>query len=303
MKSQQIDYLNSLLSYHQQLIYIISGDANNITLSNGTTITGNDRNKFVRRITNSKTTEWVRNIDKLLSGQITEKEIKSELAKIGGISCQQKHGADIQLNLNTGIPWNVGTKGKNIGTLGPRSQAVKDKISAKNSGRQNGMFGVKMSEADKEFRSTLMKQKILDGKFTPNSNNRNTHWNAAFAGKRYRSSWEALYHYINPNAEYETLRIEYILNNVSKVYIVDFVDHITKQVIEVKPVELCAGEKFNAKLLALIAWAAQYEYKVVIATKEWLQDNMMTVDYNQFDSATALKIKGMYETRKTNRNN
>lgn len=303
MNQQRIDYLNSLLSYHQQLIYIISGDTNNITLSNGTTITGNERNKFVRRITNLKTTKWVSNIDKLLSGQITEKEIKSTLARIGGVSCQKKHGKNIRLNLNTGTPWNAGTKGKNIGTLGPRSQEVKDKISAKNSGTLNGMFGVKMSEADKEFRSNIMKQKILDGKFTPTSNNRNTHWNATFAGKRYRSSWEALYQYLNPSAGYETLRIEYMLNSKSKVYIVDFVDHVNKQVIEVKPQELCTGNKFDAKLLALTGWATQHNYEVVIVTKEWLCNNVEPVDYAGFDVATAEKIKGLYETNKTNRNN
>jgi hypothetical protein len=73
-----------------------------------------------------------------------------------------------------------------------------------------------------------MKQKILSGEFTPNSNNRNTHWESTFNNNTYRSSWEALYQYFNQDAEYEKLRIEYNINNTAKIYIVDFVDHVNK---------------------------------------------------------------------------
>lgn len=302
MKQQKIDQINELLLHHRQLIYIVSGDKDTITLSNGAILSGNVKHKFLRRIRNSKTDVWIKFSDRLLLGHITETEIKSVQARIGGVNCQKKHRETIRLNLNTGTPWNAGTKGQNVGTKEPRSQEVKDKISAKNSGSGNGMYGVKMSDADKEVRSVLMKQKILEGKFTPNSNNRNTHWNAIFAGRQYRSSWEALYQYINPQAEYEILRIEYTLNNIRKVYIVDFVDHTTKQVIEVKPRELCTGEKFDAKFSALNHWAEQHGYAVLIVTKEWLHDNIVDtkIDYTQFDITTALKIKGIYETCKTN---
>lgn len=55
---------------------------------------------------------------------------------------------------------------------------------------------------------------------------------SSFDNKRYRSSWEALYQYHNQYAEYETLRIQYLLDNKNRVYIVDFIDHINKLVIE-----------------------------------------------------------------------
>lgn len=307
MKIQYNDWitlLNSKLIEHNQSIRVIDYFKGTLTLSNGKTLQGSEFAQFKKRVMHKTTTEWVNSIDNLLDGTITEKEVKTRLARQGGIACQKKHGDAIRLNLNTGTPWNAGTKGQNVGTMQLRSQEVKDKISAKNSGIHNGMYGSKMSEAGKAFRSTLMKQKILEGKFTPNSNNRNTHWNTTFAGKKYRSSWEALYQYINPKAEYEILRIEYTLNNTRKIYIVDFVDHTTKQVVEVKPAELCTGDKFDAKFSALTNWAEENGYTVTLVTKEWLQDNIAdtTIDYTQFDTITALKIKGIYETRKTNRN-
>ena len=247
---------------------------------------------------NKKTNLWVSNIDKLINGTITESEIKSELASIGGKSVQKKYGSIIKRNLNTGTSWNAGTKGQNIGTLGPRPQTVKDKISKKNSGPFNGMYGTTMSDLDKKKRSDTMKNKILLGEFTPNSNNRNTHWNSTFNGKKYRSSWEALYQCINQSAEYEKLRIEYIFNGVTKIYIVDFIDHTNKQLIEVKPRELCTGEKFQSKMLALSKWGKTHNYNIIIVDKQWLQSQLVEIDYTKFDDNTAQKIKALYEINK-----
>lgn len=90
------------------------------------------------------------------------------------------------------------------------------------------MFGVKLSDADRLKKSVIMKQLILNGKFTPNSNNRNTHWKSTYKGQAFRSSWEALYACLNETAEYETLRISYTLDDREFVYIVDFIDHDKK---------------------------------------------------------------------------
>jgi hypothetical protein len=293
---QMIDILNEILKKNGQLIRITNYSSNSITLSTGITLTNNEKHRFVKRITNSKTELWVTNIDKLLCGNVTEQEIRAMLSAIGGRAVQKKHGNAIKKNLNTGTPWNIGTKGQNIGTRAHLSQIVKNKISLKNSGPGNGMYGVKMSDADKEMRSQIMKSKILAGTFTPNSNNRNTHWDATLDGTAYRSSWEALYQYINEFAEYESLRIKYELNSENHVYIVDFVDHYNKQVIEVKPRELCLGEKFTAKMYSLNEWAKNNRYTVLLVDKEWLQAQIMDIDYNRFDDKTAKKIKALYET-------
>lgn len=295
-----IEILNGRLELFNQSIRVISFIKQELTLSNNMTLTGTEFTRFKKRVMNDKTDIWVNNMDNLLNGVVTEKQIKSKLASIGGYAVHEKYGKSIALNLNTGIPWNKNTKGMYPYKFGPRTQDVKDKISKKNSGRNNGMFGVTMSDEAKEHRSSIMKQLILSGKFTPNSNNRNTHWDATYDGKKYRSSWEALYQYINPVAEYETLRIEYIWNTWSKIYIVDFIDNINKQVIEVKPRELCIGDKFFAKLAALTNWADEHQYSVLIVDKEWLLNQNICIDYTKFDEMTANKIKALYEINTKN---
>lgn len=293
---QMIEFINNILNTHQQTTRVTQWTGNSIFLSTGRILTGNERYRFIKRVTTTKTELWVKNIDNLLSGKITEKEIKSQLCSLGGVAAQKKHGDTIKLNLSTGKPWNAGTRGQNLGTRGPLSQSIKDKISLKNSGINNGMYNVKMSDSDKQIRSQLMKSKILDGSFTPNSNNRNTHWDATLDGKKYRSSWEALYQYINEFAEYEKLRILYEIDSTNRVYIVDFVDHHNKLVIEIKPRELCSGHKFDSKWTALTTWAKNNRYDVLLVDKKWLQEQSLNIDYTRFDEKTAKKIRTLRET-------
>lgn len=72
--------------------------------------------------------------------------------------------------------------------------------------------------------------------------------------------------------------------------------------IEVKPRELCTGEKFNAKIYALEHWATINGYSVIIADQNYLcsQCKNVTIDYNMFDEKTRFKIKKLYETSKKN---
>lgn len=291
-----LNLLNSKLIEFGQKTRVVKYGPDTLELSNGMVLVNAEFDRFKKRVMNKKTDCWVKNIDVLFNGKITEKEIKSKLAAIGGLAVQQKYGDKIKLNLNVGTSWNSGTKGQNIGTRGPRTQEVKDKISVKNSGEGNGMYGVKMSDSSKKKKSDRMKQKILSGEFTPNSNNRNTHWDSTFDSKPYRSSWEALYQFINQDAEYEKLRIEYNINGQTKIYIVDFIDHINRIVVEVKPRELCVGEKYAEKIDALNKWASLYGYTLTVVDKEWLMSIDVDIDYRRFDNNTARKIKALYET-------
>ena len=59
-------------------------------------------------------------------------------------------------------------------------QETKKAISKANSGSGNGMFGRKMSEEEKAIKSKFMKDKILNGEFTPKSTNRLSHRNMSF---------------------------------------------------------------------------------------------------------------------------
>lgn len=293
--------INNRLEEFSQKTRITDLTVGRVTLNTGLILSGNAAGKFIKRVMNVKILDWVKNIDKLLSGEVSDKQIKAISFAIGGKACQKLHGTKLRKNLNTGTPWNAGTAGQNIGTKGPRPQEIKDKISQKNSGTRNGMFGVKMSDKEKEHLSNTMKDKILKGEFTPNSNNRNTHWESMFNGVKYRSSWEAWYQYVNPTAEYEILRISYVLGSATKIYIVDFIDHASKLVIEVKPKELCTGEVFEAKMKALTNWAINNQYDVLVVDKEWLIKNPVhTKDLVKFDEATIKKIKGLYEINKKN---
>lgn len=298
---QMIDRFNDRLAEYRQETRVVEYSGKKMALSNGVVLSNNDKYRFCKRIMNTATDLWIENLDKILSGEISEEFIKSKLASIGGQAAQKKYGDTIKLNLNTGTPWNAGTKGQNLGSLGPRSQEVKDAISKKNSGSGNGMHGGKMTDAAKLEKSILMKGKILRGEFTPNSNNRNTHWDSYYKGKKYRSSWEALYHYYNNNAEYESLRVEYEFDGITHIYIVDFVDHESRTVVEVKPVELCNNLKFMAKKVALDQWALVNGYEVILATQTWLRENIIVTDYTDFDEKTATKIKVFYETSIKNR--
>lgn len=293
--ASMIRRLNAKLQEHGQSLRVVKYSGESITLSTGNILIGLSKDRFCKRVKNPKTTIWVSNMDALISGKISEKEIKSDLSGIGGRRVQELYGPLIRKNLNTGTPWNKGTKGQKIGTLGPRSAEVKLAIGKKNAGSGNGMWGVKMSDSEKKKKSDQMKQKILNREFTPKSNNRNTHWDSMFDGRKYRSSWEALYQYINPAAEYETLRIEYTVNNITRIYIVDFIDHGSKVAIEVKPKELCKGENFTAKFSALATWAACNGYTVQLADRDYLKSQMVQIEYSRFDSKTAKKIKELYE--------
>ena len=177
-----------------------------------------------------------------------------------------------------------------------------------------GRIGAKNSIAMKEFNQTTagkvniersrvlnrrtMNAKILSGEFTPNSNNRNTHWDSTFNGKSYRSSWEAVYQSHYPDDEHENLRIPYSYNNINYIYIVDFVNHNTKTVTEIKPIELCNHPKFIAKFTALNAWGIYNGYSVHLVTLEKLQEMGKPYDVSKFDSKTQLKINKIYAKTK-----
>jgi hypothetical protein len=162
----------------------------------------------------------------------------------------------------------------------------------------NTSAGGKARKRSAIINSKLMRNRILNGEFTPNSNNRNTHWDSQYKDKKYRSSWEALYQYLDPDAKYETLRIPYIFENKECIYIVDFVNHNTKTAIEVKPRELTKDKKTQFKILALKEWCKNNNYTFVLADEEFLLSHTSHIDYALFDKNTANKIRTLYEQNK-----
>jgi hypothetical protein len=297
-----ITILNDRLKTFGQETRVVSYTKDLILLNTGNTLMGKDLKSFKGRIMNKATDLWVKNIDYLLLGVITEAQIKSLIYSIGGRNCQKLYGDKIRKNLNTGTPWNKNMKGSYPYSYAC-SEGAKEKISVANKGEKNGMFGKPHSVESKEKLSRCMRNKILTGKFTPNSNNRNTHWESVYKGKKYRSSWEAWYQCLDNQAEYESLRLEYNSKGKSKIYIVDFINRAEKKVVEVKPKELLNREDTIAKLAALEQWAKNNNYILIISTKEWLIENTKEICYTDFDTNTANKIRKIYEVAKKNRNN
>jgi very-short-patch-repair endonuclease len=301
-ENQMIDMINEHLEHHNQTTRILTWTRTGAEFSNGVKMNRNDSSNFKRRIFRNPDI-WARNVDRIFSGEITIQEIKSLLAAAGGKSVQKKYGDEIRQNLNTGIPWNKGIKTGQVQWHTGLTKETDDrlmKLSLDRMGEGNPMYGVKHTDEYKREKSVRLKELILSGQFTPNSNNRNTHWESTLDGKKYRSSWEALYQYINQNAEYEVLRVKYQHNEEEKVYIVDFVDHHSKTAIEVKPSNMAKKDGFADKIFGLNTWAKQNGYTILIVDENWLIEQNIEIDYNRFDENTTRKIKALYATHKKN---
>jgi hypothetical protein len=294
-----IDEVNALLKTHHQVLRVTQWSGNSVTLSNGTMFIGNERGRLSRRLFNKKTDLWLKKFDELyLHETFTVSQVKSRLAAEGGKEAQRLSGDIIRNNLNTGIPWNKDLKG-NYPYSYPCSDGAKEKISEANSGEKNGRYGYVYSDEEISRMSETMSLKILSGEFTPNTNNRNTHWDTMYLGKKYRSSWEALVQHLKPNAKYEELRIRYQLGDKNKIYIVDFIDHVERVVIEVKPSRFRNDDEVVAKLTALKEWSISNNYDLIYADEYWIRSQPQPEDYSLFDEKTASKIKNIYRNINT----
>lgn len=299
-KQFDIKKFNEILKTHNQQLQAEKITGKEVVLSNGLVLNSDRDVRLCKRRVMSGDKVWRENFDRIYNINqeqrlSAEKECRSLTSIKGGVNCQKEHKEKIKLNLNTGEPWNKGTKGR-YPYSSPCSQETKKKISVANSGSLNGMYGREMSSEQKLHRSQLMKKAILSGKFTPNSNNRNTHWDSYYKNKKYRSSWEALYQYFDPEAEYETLRIPYAFNDKEHIYIVDFVNHKTKIVVEVKPKELTEDKRTQTKISAAKKWCDKNGYEFILADKDYLLSKNAPSNLNNFDVKTQNKIRNLYET-------
>jgi len=101
--------------------------------------------------------------------------------------------------------------------------------------------GKELIQKKAKEQSKRLKEKILNGTFTPKISNRRTHWDAKIklddgTIKKFRSSWEAVFWASNMYLEYETLRIPWTDKNmINHVYIADFIDRTHNIVYEIKP--------------------------------------------------------------------
>lgn len=297
---------NEILKEYNQHLQAEKITGKEVILSNGLVLDSIRDVRLCKRRVMSGDSVWKENFDRIYGAEREQRKIAEKQCRLltsvkGGINCQQKHYEKIKSNLNTGNPWNRGLKG-NYPYSHSCLEETKEKISNANRGEKNGMFGKKHSEEEKQRRSKIMKDRILSGDFTPNSNNRNTHWDSFYRNKKYRSSWEAMYQYFDNEAEYETLRIPYKFDNKDHIYIIDFVNHKTKTAIEVKPQELVNDKKTQAKFSAAKEWCSDNEYTFLLVNKDYFISHLIPADLTEFDIKTQKKIRNLYEIDQQKRN-
>lgn len=299
-KKFDIQKFNNILEAEGNKLRMLYRTREKIEFSNGLILTSeSDMRKCIKRIFLGEKI-WATKFDLLYDIDQNvrleaEKYCKSIICSKGGVHCQSKYGDKIKKNLNRGTPWNKGLKG-NYPYHYPCKESTKQKISEANSAEKNGMYGRKMSAESKHMLSTQMKNKILNGEFTPNSNNRNAHWEAFYNGMKFRSSWEALYQCLDPDAEYEKIRIPYSFESKQYVYIVDFVNHTSKILVEVKPRELLSSPKIRVKIDAAVDWCKEQGYTLLIADLDYFKSCCFEPhELMNFDQKTASKIKKIYE--------
>jgi hypothetical protein len=139
-----------------------------------------------------------------------------------------------------------------------------------NDGYRNKVLATNIERGNYIKSSELMKQKIKDGVWYPNIQNRLTKFGAVeFNGKKFRSSWEAMFWSLNPHLEYETVIIPYQFKNNHHSYIVDFVDYAAKIIYEIKPSSEMNKPKIQAKLDAAEKWAVSNKYTFLIVNESW----------------------------------
>ena len=299
-KQFDIERFNNILKEHNQHLQAEKITGKEVVLSNGLVLTSERDVRLCKKRVMSGDRVWKENFDRIYSTNkeqrtSAEKECRSLTSVKGGINCQKEHKQKIKSNLNTGTPWNKGMKG-NYPYSHPCTEDAKKRIGDANRGEKNGMFGKKHSIEYKQEQSQRMRELILSGKFTPNSNNRNTHWDSFYQDKKFRSSWEALYQYFDREAEYEAVRIPYRFDNKDYIYIIDFVNHKTKTLVEVKPQELLNDKKTQAKISAAKEWCYNNGYNFVVADKTYFTSKSMPTDLSEFDTKTQNKIRKLYET-------
>ena len=130
---------------------------------------------------------------------------------------------------------------------------------------------------------------ILEGKFTPNPTNgwansrcKLLHINGY--EKYYRSAWDAAFQILNLDYLYEDVRIQYKdQKNRDKIYLVDFVNHKDKKLIEVKPQTLIESQRCKLKAEAALKWCEKNDYEYIIISNEYFKENAKKINYTLYD--------------------
>ncbi len=171
-------------------------------------------------------------------------------------------------------PWN---KGKKIPGH-PHSQETKKKLSEMRKGKGNPNFGKPISEEQRLKQSIAIKKLIEEGKWTPHVHNSLTHTRILVNGKKFRSSWEAVFYSLNSGLDYEKHRICYFddLKDCKRVYITDFTDETNKIIYEIKP--SAHRERCKDKFKAAYEWCDNNGYEFIIVDEFWFKQRKSLIE-------------------------
>jgi len=170
-----------------------------------------------------------------------------------------------------------------------RGKEIRKKLSESHKGKSP-------TEEARNKQSITMKEKILNGEWSPNVANSFTHWKneLRIEGKvfKFRSSWELEVFqqlkdiYPISEIEYETLRIPYKYNGVEHVYIVDFYVPFKRLAIEVKPRNSLLDEQEQEKMKICRKFCEQNNITFLI-----FDENKKSIVREILDSLGLLEVK------------
>jgi hypothetical protein len=155
--------------------------------------------------------------------------------------------------------------------------------------------GRRLRKINAKKSSALMKERIANGQFTPNINNRWTHWEAIIEHngkkKRFRSSWEACFFLCNDHLDYETFRVKYLSDEGRmRTTVVDFFDAKNRIAYEIKPKSVFIAQK--TKMDAVIDHCLSNRIKFIWVNESNILkyvDKSMFSDYNLPQYETMMK--------------
>lgn len=154
--------------------------------------------------------------------------------------------------------------------------------------------GKKQIQSSAKKQSKTLRNKIKNGDFTPNITNSWTHWDAIIDNgndvRKFRSSWEACFWLSNQDYEYETVRVNSLMDD-NKIYIADFYDKENRILFEIKPKSELLKKK--DKMDSLIYYCKNNDIKFI-----WINENNILYYINEHIFVTNSQIKQLEKLKK-----
>jgi NUMOD3 motif-containing protein len=182
------------------------------------------------------------------------------------------------------VPWN---KGKTKDT----NESLR-RISEERTGEGNPMYGAEVTAEQRVRQSTLMRNKIESGEFTPNVQNYHTHWYCRYQEIMFRSSWEVAFYQLNPSMKYEKIRIPYTIDGKEHIYIADFFDEPSNTIYEIKPHRY--GMLQRVKIDKVKLACARIGYTYITVDENYFIENWNRLNLDEFDLRTRKNLERMY---------